>query len=347
MYKASRAPESLSPQQLDDYLERGWYRMHQTIFTTQFLQEKFTFRDAIWLRQNLKEFEFPKWFTKLQRNKYFKVEITDAHPTPEHELLYQAYRQNKPEGWPDSLENILYGESSHNIYNTKMINLYSGNILVGAGFFDIGEKAASGIVNYYDPVFSKYRIGKYLFLLAIEYCQKLEMNYFYPGYFAPGNKHFDYKLDVHQPSLEFYEVASNRWILFRFFDPENLPLNIMEKKLLALIPELEHKGIPSCLIHNANFSFITNSRWDSPLATYILPTDANSRQYAVTYDTNTEAYYIFDCTDMEFADLIIEEDNKLICLQFLNLKHPVASSSSIEELAEKIIDLKLIENENK
>ena len=124
--------------------------MHQTIFTNEFLQEGLNFRDTIWLRQILSEFEFPKWFLKLQEKKVFRFTITDFNISIEHELLYQKYRETKPNPWPSSLESILYGESTENIYKTLTINLYLHGVLVGVGFFDIGEKSAAGIVNCYD-----------------------------------------------------------------------------------------------------------------------------------------------------------------------------------------------------
>ncbi|HSF44423.1 MAG TPA: hypothetical protein VLA58_00385, partial [Chitinophagaceae bacterium] len=72
MYKASRALTSIRPEELDQYLSRGWFRMDQTIFTSQFLQDDdFIFRDLIWLRHRLSAFRFPKWFRKMKKNTRF------------------------------------------------------------------------------------------------------------------------------------------------------------------------------------------------------------------------------------------------------------------------------------
>ena len=57
-------PEVLLPEDLDAYLEKGWYRMGQTIFTTHFLCFDKGFFSAIWVRLDLQNFSF----NKRQRN---------------------------------------------------------------------------------------------------------------------------------------------------------------------------------------------------------------------------------------------------------------------------------------
>ena len=57
----------------------GWFRMEQTIFTTQFLQEDdCVFRDAIWLRYRLRDFRFPAWFLKMRQQGIPTVSYTIA-----------------------------------------------------------------------------------------------------------------------------------------------------------------------------------------------------------------------------------------------------------------------------
>lgn len=256
MYKGSRELDRISPQQLDNYLSRGWFRMNQSIFTTPFLQEGFDFRDAIWLRHHLRQFEYPKRFLKLQQNNFFEIDIKDLSITPQHELLYQKYRESRPIEAPLSLENIIYGDGFNNIYHTKIINLYINDELVGSGILDLGEKAAAGIVNFYDPVYAKYSPGKFLFLLAVQYCQHEGLDFFYPGYFVPGNPHFDYKLDISKPSLNYFDVSSDSWLPIASFREIELPTRLIRVNLMNLNGQLEHIEIPSCFIHNANYFFL-------------------------------------------------------------------------------------------
>ncbi|MBA4056534.1 MAG: arginyl-tRNA--protein arginylyltransferase, partial [Marivirga sp.] len=50
MFAQVHSPEKLLPRELDAYLEQGWFRMGQTIFTTNFLNFKNEFYSALWLR---------------------------------------------------------------------------------------------------------------------------------------------------------------------------------------------------------------------------------------------------------------------------------------------------------
>ena len=50
-------PSELSPEELDNYLSNGWFRMRQAIFTTNFLQFHDIFYSAIWLRVAIAEYQ--------------------------------------------------------------------------------------------------------------------------------------------------------------------------------------------------------------------------------------------------------------------------------------------------
>lgn len=348
MYKASRVLASISPNQLDDYLSRGWFRMEQTIFTTQFLQEDdCVYRDTIWLRYRLRDFCFPEWFLKMLDKARFRIEISEEPPSPAHELLYQKYRETKPEDFPKSLENILYGNSSHNIYHTATINLYDGEHLIAAGFMDLGASSAAAIVNFYDPAYAKYSLGKYLFLLEIEHACELGMEFFYPGYFAPGNPHFDYKLDFHPPSLEFYHAAYKSWLRYRPLTDDDLPLQQIENKLYHVMAHLIENGTGCWFVHNANFAVVDSSKHDCPYVIFIPKTEECPWQYAITYDTNVKHYLIFNCTDVDYEEFFIQTEDKIICLQFLNLRKPLADEFSADKVSQKIDELNQYFNELK
>ena len=56
MFAQFESPAALTPYELDLYLANGWFRMHQTIFTTHFLCFKQNFYSAVWLRVGLKNY---------------------------------------------------------------------------------------------------------------------------------------------------------------------------------------------------------------------------------------------------------------------------------------------------
>ena len=91
MFAEKHYPEILRPEELDTYLERGWYRMGQTIFTTHFLCFGEHFYSAIWVRLPLKDYRFRKKLRKvIRRNtRQFKTDFRRAFLDRERERLYQ------------------------------------------------------------------------------------------------------------------------------------------------------------------------------------------------------------------------------------------------------------------
>ncbi|MEL7160133.1 MAG: arginine-tRNA-protein transferase, partial [Bacteroidota bacterium] len=66
-YADKNTPFVLSPESLDWYLGKGWYRMGANIFTTHFLFFNDRPYSAIWIRVDLQNFRFSKSQRKLMR----------------------------------------------------------------------------------------------------------------------------------------------------------------------------------------------------------------------------------------------------------------------------------------
>ncbi|MEO6639255.1 MAG: hypothetical protein ABIN25_13335, partial [Ginsengibacter sp.] len=80
---------NIEPAELDSFLSLGWFRMQQTIFTTEILQFHGRFYRAIWLRVDLRQFQPDKKYRIVQnKNSRFRTEIKKAILTPAHEALY-------------------------------------------------------------------------------------------------------------------------------------------------------------------------------------------------------------------------------------------------------------------
>ena len=75
-------PRSVSPHELDEYLEKGWFRMEQTIFTTNFLIFNNQYYNALWLKVKLDEFQVSKKQNALlKQNRRFQVEVSNGKIT--------------------------------------------------------------------------------------------------------------------------------------------------------------------------------------------------------------------------------------------------------------------------
>jgi len=61
------------------------------------------------------------------------------------------------------------------------------------GFLDLAEVGLSSIYFAYDPEYSQLGLGSYSILREIELCQKLELEYYYLGYFIEECPRMSYK----------------------------------------------------------------------------------------------------------------------------------------------------------
>lgn len=250
MFVEVHTPENLTGQELDAYLERGWFRMGQTIFTTNFAHVKDQLLSTLWLRVQLVEYERDASHAKLlNRNSHFTKSIRLAELTEEKESLYGRYREGLRFTPGESLQHLLFGKGERtSIYSTYEITLHDQNKLIGCGFFDLGSNSSQGIVSFYDPEYKKYSPGKYLIYSKIQFCKELGLQYFCPGYFVPGNPNFDYKLSIARKALQFLHIGSGSWRSISTFSEHDIPVQSMHNKLSVLKQLLEKAGIESWIV---------------------------------------------------------------------------------------------------
>lgn len=231
MFENCHYPESLQPDQLDLYLSKGWFRMGQSIFTTSFVLFDEKVYPTVWLRHTLNSYSESKTIKNLKkRNKQFDVECKRACITPEHESLFQLYRQSMQFDTAPSLDQLLNGYVfiPCSIYNTYEINIYDGDELIACSYFDVGDKAAEGISAFYNPKYRNHSLGRYMIYLQIELCKFSEFEYYYPGYFVPGFSHLDYKLGIGTEHLEFLNQEDMLWYPIQEFEDKGVPIEFQD-----------------------------------------------------------------------------------------------------------------------
>lgn len=296
------SPETLDPAQLDVYLERGWFRMGQSVFTTNFLSFKNQLYSAIWLRVYLPDFATERTQEKLAKlNAGFRTRIQKASVTPDKEALFELYKRSVSFEASSSLHHLLYGKSTCDIYNTFEVTVFDDDKLIACGFFDLGAGSAAGISSFYDPAYKRYSLGKHLIYLKMEYCRTLGLDYFYPGYFVPGYSFFDYKLSMGKRALQFLQLASGRWNRIAEFLPELSPLQVMRDKLLKMKHLLGLSLIESWLweygFFDANLIPELSGRelFDFPLFLAFTASEATIVNQLIVYDVRDECYHLIKC----------------------------------------------------
>jgi arginyl-tRNA--protein-N-Asp/Glu arginylyltransferase len=338
-------PQTLHPEALDRYLEDGWFRMGQSIFTTNFLNFNNQFYSAIWLRLVLSEFSITSTQQKLLKlNSTFTSEIQPASITPEKEKLYAEYRQSKSFNASSSLCQLMMGASAapHTIYNTYEVTIYDSGNLIAVGFFDIGSVSAAGITSFYNPAYKKYSLGKYLIYLKIEYCKKLNLQYFYPGYFVPGYTVFDYKLSLSKAGLQYLQFSSQQWLDVRHYSSLHNPLVVMRERLGILQGVLQQSNFESRLYYYEFFDahLVPELKgielFDFPVFLYCVGVVDESINPIVAYDVSSEEYHLLQCRSLwtSNAENLFES---IYASHLLQVEQEVMSTARIEEIVSTLV----------
>jgi leucyl-tRNA---protein transferase len=347
MFVELHYPEYLSAQELDVYLANGWFRMGQSIFTTNFLRFHDKFYSSIWLRIDLLNSEKSKTQQKIEKlNAKFRVEIQMANPTEQHEELFSKYRERMSFDPAPSVKNLLYGHQEERallrIFDTVEINIYDENKLIGTGFLDLGEKSAAGISCFYDADYRKYSLGKYLMYLKMDFCKKNGFHFFYPGYFAPTYPLFDYKLDLAKSTLQYLDLVTDAWIPFKAFDSSQIPIDLIVEKLRTLSKILDSRGVKNefkfydffdaDMMHNLNGMGLL----DFPAFLLCFDIEKDSRFLPmVIYDVRDEQFHLIIGTTVykSIFEEAPEEHYNAYLLQILKFLY---TGEVVEEMADVI-----------
>ena len=340
MFAYMLSPQVIEPEALDDLLAKGWFRMREHMFTTHFLQFNNQFYSAIWLRVNLQHAIAEKAFAALQkRNHFFRIEIKEATLDRRHEQLFAKYRSTIQFDTSDNLRQLLYGRADKTYFKTFEINLYDGDLLAAAGYFDTGKKSAAGIVSFYHPDYKKHSLGKYLIWCKLNWCQQQGLQYFYPGYTVPGYGMFDYKLSIGQSAMEYFSVGAQQWLAYTPEQFMTTPLQAMYQQLQALQQQLLQKGYRAKLLYYRYFDacldpyFAGQPLLDFPVFLYCSYLRATQLHRLVIYNIVLARFQVLDCSTLyqmenqEGSHLVFNSD-------LLQVEEIVATAENPDELIE-------------
>lgn len=204
---------------LDQYLAKGWYRMGQVIFTTDYLFKDERWYRVFWLRYRLKEFQFSARQRKLlQLPKGCTAGVKPLRINAELEELYGRYRDHLDfEISPALKENLnsldfLGQAEGDSVFDSYVIEIRREEKLIAAGIFDLGDSAMAGIINIYDPAERRLSPGKRLMQIKLSYALSQKLDYYYPGYIVCGNPKFDYKLEPGREICEIFNPVTDSWL---------------------------------------------------------------------------------------------------------------------------------------
>lgn len=225
MFKDLHIVPRITGAMLDEYLALGWYRMGQIIFTTDYLYKEDQYLRVFWLRYRMDLFCFSRKQEKLLcLPEGFSVTNQPLRITEELETLYQSYRNKIDfEVSPTLRENLFslcfISSEEAPVFDSWVIEIRDKGKLVAAGVYDMGEQTMMGIINFYDPAYKKYSLGKRLILFKLRESMDRKLAYYYPGYIVMNYPKFDYKLEAGEGICEIYDSMKEQWISY---SPENM-----------------------------------------------------------------------------------------------------------------------------
>lgn len=339
MFALSRSPAQLTPQELDAYLAQGWFRMGQTIFTTNFVHFKDEMYSTIWLRVLLSEYLADRTQIKLfKQNSIFRTAIRPAALNAEKEELYFRYQQALPFQTSESLQQLLYGKiEMSSIYNSYEVMVHHNDVLIAYGIFDISETSAAGITSVYDPAYKQYSLGKYLIYLKIQYCQNRKLRYFYPGYFVPGYIFFDYKLTIGRQALQFLQLSSNQWHGIDLFSPGCIPRQVMNEKLISMQKLLLYLNLESSIVKYEYFdaNLIPDLRdselLDFPIFLFCPSYSEDGLYLIIVYDVRDACYKLLMCLPI-WQPETTNPDPSFYSAYYLKVTQEIVTSRTVEEM---------------
>lgn len=237
-------PETLARAELDDYLERGWYRIGRAMITTDFLVSEGELRSTIWTRLDLRTHRFRASLRKqiAQVHARFEIRIGDLVLDATHEELYTRYCEMVGGDRAESLDEVTGGEEGRSLFYTREIGIYRDGLLVAFSWFDLGETSVESLIGVYEPAYRKHGLGFCTLLLEIEHAAAIGLHYHYAGYVLSEPSGMDYKRRVGE--LEYLDPATKRWLGEFPYPAGQSPAEVQRSRLGEAALALTRSGSP-------------------------------------------------------------------------------------------------------
>jgi arginine-tRNA-protein transferase len=213
LYYQTIYPEHMAGELLDRFLAAGWYRIGQSVITTDLITHGDILVPVFWLRLRLATYRPSRSARRIRRRcAHLQTEILPFSITPEIEELYRRYRESLSHSISPSVHEYLLDAEWNNAFDSRLIEVRDAGKLVAAGYFDLGARCSTGILHIYEPGLAPLSLGKLLYLEAIDYSLSHGHHYYYPGYLSPGTEKFNYKLFADPGSTELFLRPLRRWV---------------------------------------------------------------------------------------------------------------------------------------
>jgi leucyl-tRNA---protein transferase len=188
--------DSVSQDQLDLLLERGWRHFGTNFFRYSVNVYRDEIRRVLPLRIRLSKFKLSKSQRRcLKRNADLRVEIRETKVTDQAKRLFHRHKRRFESGPPSTIYAFLSRSPAtvpcigHEVacYNSR-------DELIAVSYFDIGAATISGVYAMFEPEESARGLGTFTMLKEIQYAIDSQCEFYYQGYAYEGPSFYDYKL---------------------------------------------------------------------------------------------------------------------------------------------------------
>ncbi|MEZ5428273.1 MAG: hypothetical protein R2747_18535 [Pyrinomonadaceae bacterium] len=184
----------ISPRQMDILLSHGWRHFGTHFFRYSIGIYGNQVRRVIPLRIRLEDFTLSKSLRRIiKKNSDLQPIIRPVFISSEKEELFEHHKCRFNYGIPGSIYDFLSFSPSNVPGEALEISVYRAGKLIAASFFDVSERAVSGIYAMFDTEESARSLGIFTMLLEIEFARLNGKAFYYQGYCYEGNSFYDYK----------------------------------------------------------------------------------------------------------------------------------------------------------
>ena len=186
--------DKVTTAQLDTLLANGWRHFGTYFFRYNLGMVGDDIRLVTPLRIRVSEFSFSKSQRRVLRdNADLKVRIEPLAVDSEAEELFHRHKERFENHKPVSIYEFVSGDAESAPCDTNQIRVFDKDKLIAVSYFDVGERACSGVYAIFDPAEAKRGLGIFTMLKEIEYARDNGKEFYYQGYAYEGESFYDYK----------------------------------------------------------------------------------------------------------------------------------------------------------
>jgi arginyl-tRNA--protein-N-Asp/Glu arginylyltransferase len=245
-----RPARSLAPGELEALLAQGWFRLGQQVFTTGQVPHGLRVHPAVWLRLPLGASPLHKSLRRVMREveRRFAVDVVpfrlgpDDAETPDKVALYARYVAFRRGTDGADLGESLLDDAGDSAFDSWSVEVREAGRLVAFSVFDLAGQAVQSVLGAFEPALATHGLGVYTMVAEVCWAAARGLDWYYPGYVAPGWTVFDYKLRLR--GLEALDPSSGAWVPFREVDVGAWPAVQQDRAFHRLEAHLTRLGVP-------------------------------------------------------------------------------------------------------